>query len=113
MISPLLIVIRVALGHGWSKNTADTIGTGADFKMRNPSSGGTAVSRPSEYPLSSIGTVAIGLDKTVYSAGTVSAISREGGDKKVSALWFGELDDWTHVSRITISFALLVWSFDT
>lgn len=89
MISPLLIVIRVALGRGWSRNTADTLMTGADFHMRNPSSMGTTAanrSRPSEYPLSSVGTVAIGLDKTVDSGGTGSAISREGGEKKVSSL---------------------------
>ena len=75
MVSPLLIVIRVALGRGWARNTAETAFSSAEFQAGHPS---TAASGEIEHPMGSIETV-VGFHKTAGSStGSAAAVSGGG-----------------------------------
>lgn len=62
MISPLLIILRVALGHGWSKTTGDRMGKGGDFHPRGISGGTSSASHShqSQYPMTFMDKGAVG-----------------------------------------------------
>lgn len=84
MISPLLIVFRVALGSGWSKRIADRIAT-SEIHVRNLSTGISASrSHPDEYPLGSMNTATIGYDRKKGSVGHAPMFIRTETNQKYS-----------------------------